>query len=115
MKPTNSGSIQYNPADPPADPALLQAYLRTEFAKMKAAIDLLAEGFDAVTFAPPEKPRIGMRRYADGVQWNPGAGSGPYYFDGMAWIKMDSGLMALRADGSINADGTYKASGIKSL
>lgn len=107
-------AVQYSPADPPSDMALLPAYLRQEFAKMKAAIDLLAEGFDTVVYAPPDKPRIGMRRYADGVQWNPGFGGGPYYFDGNTWRKMDMlAGFALRADGSIPADGAYMASGLK--
>lgn len=112
MRPANSSAVQYNPADPPADMALLPTYLRQEFAKMKAAIDLLADGFDTVTYAPPDKPRLGMRRLADGVQWNPGTGPGPYYFNGTIWIRMIGGV-ALIADGSITADGANNANGIK--
>jgi hypothetical protein len=86
MKPTNVYANSYQPADPPSDPAQLQRYLREELAKLKAAIDAVADGFDPVTYAAPAKPRQGMRRYADGTSWNPGSGAGLYRFDGAAWV-----------------------------
>lgn len=83
MRPTNS-STSYQPGDPPADSAQFQRFMREELAKIKAITDALADGFDPVTYAAPSKPRDGMRRYADGTQWNPGSGRGLYRYDGPA-------------------------------
>lgn len=85
MRPTNNNAATYQPADPPNDPALLARFLTEELAKLKAAIDAVADGFDPVVYAPPPKPRAGMRRYADGTSWNPGSGAGLYRFDGADW------------------------------
>ncbi len=32
--------------------------------------------------------RKGMIAYADGTNWNPGAGEGVYYYNGAAWVKL---------------------------
>lgn len=82
---SNSKSIQYAPADPPADPAQLQRYLREEIAKISVAIDLLAAGHLDKTTVAPTKPRDGDIRYADGTNWNPGAGKGLYMHNGSVW------------------------------
>jgi hypothetical protein len=85
LRPANSVAGRYQPGEPPSDPSQLPRYLREEFAKIKAALDALADGFDLPVYAPPAKPRAGMRRYADGTQWNPGSGAGLYRFDGATW------------------------------
>lgn len=36
----------------------------------------------------PERPRDGMIVYADGANWNPGAGEGPYAYIAGAWTKL---------------------------
>lgn len=36
----------------------------------------------------PEKPREGDIRFADGTDWNPGAGKGIYAFYSAAWNKL---------------------------
>jgi hypothetical protein len=38
--------------------------------------------------APPEKPRDGLVVYADGTNWNPGAGEGIYAFFATVWNKL---------------------------
>lgn len=43
-------------------------------------------------FREPEKPRIGMTVYADGVHWDPGDGPGQYVYDGAAWVLSSTGL-----------------------
>lgn len=86
MRPNNNTAATYQPGDPPNDPANLQRFLNEELTKIKAAIDAVADGFDPVVYAPPAKPRAGMRRYADGTSWNPGSGAGLYRFDGVAWV-----------------------------
>lgn len=36
----------------------------------------------------PDRPRDGMVVYADGSDWNPGSGEGPYARIGGAWVKL---------------------------
>jgi hypothetical protein len=36
---------------------------------------------------PPATPEAGMVVLADGVNWDPGAGAGLYFFDGVFWRK----------------------------
>jgi hypothetical protein len=85
MRPTNSSMTSYQPGDPPADPALMQRFLREELARWKAAYEALADGFLPVVYAAPAKPRDGMLRNADGVQWNPGSGAGLYRYGAGTW------------------------------
>lgn len=89
MRPQNSSATQYNPAEPPSDPAQIPRYLKEEFAKMSAAISALAEGYAPVVYALPAKPREGMLRHFDGVLANPiAAGKGLYLYSGTAWVKL---------------------------
>jgi hypothetical protein len=83
MKPANPAT--YSPGEPPADPAQLQRFLREELAKLKAAYDMLADGFLPVVYEPPPKPRPGMLRNADGTLWNPGSGAGLYRYGNNVW------------------------------
>lgn len=85
MRPTNSAIQNYQPGDPPSDPAQLQRFLREELVKLKAAIDAVSEGFAPVVYAYPPKPRAGMIRNFDGVTVNPGSGAGLYRYTGAAW------------------------------
>ena len=36
----------------------------------------------------PEILKVGMVRYADGTDWNPGSGEGPYIYESTGWRKM---------------------------
>ena len=36
----------------------------------------------------PSRPRKGDIRYADGTDWNPGAGEGIYWYNGTAWANL---------------------------
>jgi hypothetical protein len=85
MRTPNLGSTSYVPADPPADPAQLQRYLREEMAKISAAIQALAAGHLDKQNVAPAKPRDGDIRYADGVNWNPGAGGKGIYMFSTVW------------------------------
>lgn len=73
------------PEPVPNDPGTLQRYLDTELNKIAGVIALLAAGHIDKTYAPPAKPRDGDIRYADGTTWQPGSGSGIYYFNGTIW------------------------------
>jgi len=85
MQPQNLNAANYAPAEPP-DNSDMARYLRDEFFKIKAAIDLLAGGKLPLTTVAPTKPRDGMVKLADGVNWNPtGAGQGVYCYYGAAW------------------------------
>jgi hypothetical protein len=44
--------------------------------------------FQTITHVAPPRPRDGMIRYADGVDWNPGAGTGYYARVSGVWTKM---------------------------
>lgn len=39
----------------------------------------------------PKKPREGMIVIADGTDWDPGSGGGPYVYFGGAWVYLASG------------------------
>lgn len=39
-------------------------------------------------YAEPLRPREGMLVFADGTEWNPGAGVGTYEYSGGAWVKL---------------------------
>lgn len=85
MKPLTTNAAAYNPGDAPTDPAQLARWWREESAKLKAAIDAVAEGFAPVVYAYPAKPRAGMLRNFDGTIIDPGSGAGIYRFDGVNW------------------------------
>lgn len=80
--------IPYVPEQIPHDagnPVLLDA-LRREFSKI---MDAFRASMDMeVQHAPPQKLYEGMLRYADGTDWNPGAGKGLYCYDGTTWNKL---------------------------
>lgn len=88
MRTISGSTIQYNPGDPPVDPAQLQRYLREEMNKIAATVAALAAGHLDKTTVAPTKPRDGDIRYADGTTWNPGAGAGIYWFNGTVWAKL---------------------------
>lgn len=80
-----AGAEAYTPGVPPNDPALIPRYLREEFTKIEAALAAPRNIELPVLYAPPAKPRNGMLRNADGVNWNPGSGPGLYRYGGGAW------------------------------
>lgn len=42
----------------------------------------------AKQYKEPARPREGMIVYADGVEWNPGNGSGLYQYRGSVWVLL---------------------------
>lgn len=59
-----------------------------EFNQLAEVINRLVEENFPISHYPPDKPREGMIRYADGADWNPGSGKGLYVYDGTRWVKM---------------------------
>src|SRR6516225_9055569 len=64
-------------------------FVEDEFAQV--ATDLQATEPDTIWNKVPPKPRRGTYAYADGTNWNPGFGEGPYYFNGTIWLPMGAG------------------------
>lgn len=88
MRTPNVKDIFYTPGTPPADPALNRAFLERELDKIRLAFELVSQGHLVKTHVAPVKPRAGDLRFADGTDWNPGSGSGIYYYTGSAWTKL---------------------------
>lgn len=86
--PSTIGPISYAPTEPPEDPQQLRRWLKDEFQLVSNAVTLLAAGHFDVTYVAPAKPRRGDVRYADGSSWDPGSGTGIYYYSGSAWVNL---------------------------
>lgn len=41
-----------------------------------------------VLHVAPSKVKVGMVRYADGTDWNPGSGEGAYVYTSGGWAKL---------------------------
>lgn len=63
----------------------MRRFVFDELQKIAAAIQIVAAGRVEKAYAAPAKPRDGMVRLADGVNWNPGSGEGAYIYYGAAW------------------------------
>jgi hypothetical protein len=64
------------------------AFLTDEIRKVMTELDEYRVAFKSVTHVAPAKPREGMVRFADGTNWNPGAGTGYYAYVSGAWAKL---------------------------
>lgn len=58
------------------------------------------------THVEPTRPRTGMIAYADGSDWNPGSGQGPYHYTGTNWLPMMTGSAVTSFDRLIFSDST---------
>lgn len=81
--------MRYVPSDAPLSaPRALRRWLRSELGRVAAAF----VGVDSVTLsvrsAAPARIEDGMVVYADGANWNPGAGAGVYAREAGAWVKL---------------------------
>jgi|TARA_B110001454_G_C12707592_1_gene429262 hypothetical protein len=64
-------------------------YITDELEKVSWAMDQLSLGHVTVSNVAPTKPRQGDIRYADGTNWNAGAGEGIYFFNSAgSWVKL---------------------------
>lgn len=81
MRPTNSGSISYQPGTVPDDPAQLPRYVRELEVRLAATFTALAAGHLDRSYALPAKPRDGDVRYLDSTI-APGNVRGIYFYDG---------------------------------
>lgn len=88
MRALNSSGASYAPTEPPEDAADMRRFLRDELQRIATAIAALAAGHLDKTHVAPTKPREGDIRFADGTDWNPGAGKGIYAHNGTAWVQV---------------------------
>lgn len=89
MRTVNSSDVFYAPGPVPSEPDQLRRYLEDEFLKIQKVVEALAAGHLTMSYVAPTKPRKGDLRYADGTSWSPnGTGTGIYYYNGSAWVKL---------------------------
>lgn len=64
-------------------------YFYEELQRVSDALQLVQEGqFLPELHNAPSKPRNGRVAYADGTDWNPGAGKGIYFYNGATWVPL---------------------------
>ena len=86
MRPNRPFKYTPNPVPVAPDMPALLDFLRREFVAVYQGQGARWD-MEVVTEAP-ERAYRGMVRYADGTEWDPGGGEGPYYFDGTTWVKL---------------------------
>lgn len=79
--------MPYIPRQPPSDPAQLPGFLRDELNNIarSTTTDTVRLKPLAVALA---KPRDGDVVFADGTNWNPGSGRGPYCYSSGVWVRL---------------------------
>jgi hypothetical protein len=85
--PRGTNDSRYSPSHvPDVGNPTLQEWIRRELQSVMAGFESTND-FE-VLHAAPQKVKEGMVRYADGTDWNPGAGKGLYVYNGTAWTKL---------------------------
>jgi hypothetical protein len=80
-------STTYTPADVPDDQKQLVAFLRSEFAAIKAAMERPQPFAELQVLAvEPARLRDGMEVEANGTTWDPGSGAGKYILRSGVWV-----------------------------
>ena len=79
--------MSYDPGVTPKDPAQLISFLNIELLKIRDSINSVNYYPLSIRNAAPNKPRTGLYA-ADGVNWNPGAGAGVYFYNGSTYAKL---------------------------
>lgn len=82
-----ASSAVYVAGPVPADPKQLLTFLNEELTKLAGTLLKLAAGHVDTTYAPPDKPREGDLRLADGTHWDPVGAGAPRFvgYAGGAW------------------------------
>lgn len=81
--------MTYTPGRPPSITSVedLLKWVQEEFNKIAQQDPEITVQFEVLNVAPG-KPRDGMVVFADGTNWNPGAGRGLYERRAGAWVKL---------------------------
>jgi hypothetical protein len=94
----------YTPLAPPSDPKALSAFLNGELQRIAQALNQRQDRLQLRELhAEPSKPRDGDVIYADGTDYDPGLGEGPYCYIGGLWVRMSAAL----AGESVSAAKTF--------
>jgi hypothetical protein len=88
-------STSPSPEELQANIGTLADWVESEFETLASALQ--ATDADPILAVAPTKPRRGTTAYANGTNWNPGWGEGPYYYNGTAWLPMSAGAVASNA------------------
>ena len=80
--------MTYTPEPPPSDPVAVPGWVYRELLRIAAWLAEVEGRTLPVLHRPPRKPRVGMIVYADGTDWNPGAGEGLYVRTTGGWTKL---------------------------
>jgi hypothetical protein len=70
------------------DPETIQSYLEGELLAISRELAETTVVELRPIYVAPTKPREGMIVFADGTEWNPGAGKGVYTYLSGAWSKL---------------------------
>lgn len=81
---------RYVPAPIPnrPDPAALAQWVLNELKDIANSFKSIDNLRLRIRTAAPAHPQNGMVVYADGTNWNPGAGLGVYAYENGAWVKL---------------------------
>lgn len=66
----------------------LIAYVDEELWRISGVLEVALMREVEVSHVAPSRPRDGMTRLADGVDWNPGGGQGVYTYYNSTWNKL---------------------------
>jgi hypothetical protein len=88
-------NIRYTPSITPNTSEELPQYVKKELDNISAIVNNIADGNVEKVYVEPPKPRDGDKRYFDETGFDPGQGSGLYYYNGTKWV--------IYADGSAGA------------
>jgi hypothetical protein len=84
-------SVGYQPAPPYRG----QEPAEYSYAELQDLVRALNEAQELLPLqalaAAPDKPREGLVVYANGTNWNPGSGAGPYAYIGGTWTPLHTG------------------------
>jgi len=85
MMGSTRGARQFNPGDPPSDPAELGRWLRELVVQLQATLTTLDEKTYTLRAVAPTKVWDGLTVYANGATFNPGLGKGLYMHNGSVY------------------------------
>lgn len=103
MRTPSISSLAYAPGQVPQDMSELVRFLTDELVRISAAISSVSSGHIDPLHVEPTKPRDGDFRFADGTNWNPGGGEGPYIYYNGTWNP----FMATDAVTEVATRGTF--------
>ena len=93
MANVDQSQTRYVASVPPANVVIdddireLVRWIKDELDRISGAISSLEHQYPTLN-APPERYTVGFIAYADGTNWNPGAGEGLYVYKSTGWTLL---------------------------